>query len=1021
MVHTKKVERSTTSISNKGLKIINSLHFKKKLILTLPTHLARKNMHEILTNSIETINNVERCLINNNYENFVIEHITDINATLASDSYNYIVAGPSSWNQYYKYYQTIFRLSEYELSALKRINYDLFYFVNNETTKTELINKHKSTYLRLKALIDKFKELKLIRQKIREATENNDKKEIAKINAEKIKFESDNEDNIFIKIEKDIKTSIPNSGGIVFYITDIDKNITPKSQHVFHPIKKFEISLVIYKKENDEIQKKYTSIIKKDKNFFSDVKIAKKTKAPARAKKVQSQPTPKKVVKSLPPPKTQPTRSQPSRSAKQGGSVVRVGQDHNMLFKKTIFSFNVCYDPKHDHQRLNGLISNLSDPLHYLNEDGLYILYEQQIKNLYIYAGEYNTSSIREKIYKKISFDSKSNEQKQTILSRIVWKYHGTFFDSIYYNEKVFKSLLDKFLKTTSIGKKISDLEFEIIEKFRPYINSCIININKELQEITEFNNDIGVFVVGGDSIRRYKNNITQTNDIDSKIHVPRKYQTPDNIHKITGIILKNLFNLCSYFIVFKETIFEKQKNTHEYSHGNINYVLDFTLYNTEPSKDLSNFKFRQIYKDTFPVDLFSLDYKCEGTLNISGDGVNMNIPFDFEIAFIDIVVEMLNDDLSYYKTNAVLSNGLPVSSLEFLIQDLTKTYNSIKSSSLRFLSGKIAKDHIRYDELIYLKGLEPNVRPYNYIKDGSSSIPIIVDNELLPTEKYNKLKKDRQQLDDIIIFPTDDDKDKDLIDNYNDLIEKFQLYYDSVEIKKSKVLIPYELNSMIKQIEELKQPAKSKPKTKKGGFRTTPKTDYVNQFSSFRTYNKPLNKESVEEEFDEEVEEEVKQKFKKDDVEYDKLLRCLVTNNNLIRSYALNVDMDEYDDLFIDFEMELLKNAEYIITDDDIVENENENTEIISIYKQKFYEKIQKFFNDNGVKPPNFNLNKDFYEIDWVEGDDDVTDSIDIEQLKEYIDSYGGCSFYYEMNRLKKSAPRRARTFDLTVNSRSL
>ena len=68
MVHTKKVERSTTSISNKGLKIINSLHFKKKLILTLPTHLARKNMHEILTNSIETINNVERSLINNYYE-----------------------------------------------------------------------------------------------------------------------------------------------------------------------------------------------------------------------------------------------------------------------------------------------------------------------------------------------------------------------------------------------------------------------------------------------------------------------------------------------------------------------------------------------------------------------------------------------------------------------------------------------------------------------------------------------------------------------------------------------------------------------------------------------------------------------------------------------------------------------------------------------------------------------------------------------------------------------------------------
>jgi hypothetical protein len=121
------------------------------------------------------------------------------------------------------------------------------------------------------------------------------------------------------------------------------------------------------------------------------------------------------------------------------------------------------------------------------------------------------------------------------------------------------------------------------------------------------------------------------------------------------------------------------------------------------------------------------------------------------------------------------------------------------------------------------------------------------------------------------------------------------------------------------------------------------------------------------------------------------KLLKCLVLNNNLINSYALYMDINEYDDLFITPEIEILKNAEYIITENDIVQNKDVNQKHIQKYKQDFYKNIYDFFKDNGVTSvPPFNPNKDFYEITW-------TNQININVLQKYIDSYGGCSLYYE------------------------
>ena len=891
------------------------------------------------------------------------------------------------------------------MSALKRLNYDLFYFVNDEN-KSKSIDIYSQIYDKLFVYISNLKKYKEIRSKLKDTLRSEDEKR----ELEEEKKALEDSDNIFIDIETKLKESFKDKiGGISFYITDRDKNITPLSKHVFRPIKRYEISLVIYKKDTS-VNERNMSIISKEKGLFKKRRlnvIAKPSQKPAKVPKQSASQKPAKPAKPAKPdkpvkvPKSLPTRTQPTRSAKRGGSLVRVGQDPNILFKKNIFSFNICHDPKFNPQSINHMLINPNsklNPLHYLTEEGLYILYQQHVKNIYIYEGEYNTSSIRERIFNKISLLPKTDIEKKNKLSMIAWSYYTCFYKSIYYNEKVFIKLLDNFLKLTEIGEHVNNLEIEIIEKFRPYINGCIININNQLQAIPEFNNDIGIFVVGGDSIRRYKNDITQTKDIDTKIHVPLQYQTDENIKKILLVLLENMFNLCAYFIIFKQHIFEEQIKKYQFRYGLIQYNLEFILYNTDPVKDFSNFKFRQTYKDKFPVDLFSLDYKCEAVLTITESGNVIKLPFDYEISFLDIVIEMLADNQSYYKKKAALSNNLPVSTLDFLIEDLTKTYNSIKSSSSRFLSGKIFKDHIRYDELIKLKSLPENIKPFIIIKESDSIIPKIIDNHTLSQSDYEVLKRQREILDNILIVPTETDKSNiKLFKDYKELVDFFETYYDFTDVKYSKVLMSYKINEMK---EELIQPkAKSRAKTTKGGLGIF---DHKSDNSGYIGFDKG-NKGRLQFVMPKIQELSISEKKKTDLTKYDEgllnneLLKSLVICNNLSRSYALYIDLTEYDDLYINCEAEILANAEFIITNDDIIENENINQESIRKYKHNFYNKVNEFLKLSGIKTlPKFNPNQDLYEINW-NGNKDNNRYINILRNK-IIDKYGGSSFYYEL-----------------------
>ena len=70
------------------IRIKNANRNNKKLIITLPTHLARKDMHELLSDSIANINTIDKVLTDCKHEPFVIDNINQINKELNGTNYN---------------------------------------------------------------------------------------------------------------------------------------------------------------------------------------------------------------------------------------------------------------------------------------------------------------------------------------------------------------------------------------------------------------------------------------------------------------------------------------------------------------------------------------------------------------------------------------------------------------------------------------------------------------------------------------------------------------------------------------------------------------------------------------------------------------------------------------------------------------------------------------------------------------------------------------------------------------------
>jgi len=281
-------------------------------------------------------------------------------------------------------------------------------------------------------------------------------------------------------------------------------------------------------------------------------------------------------------------------------------------------------------------------------------------------------------------------------LYEIIEKYKSPHFE-------VFKDFVDKWF----------------MSMFRSSINSFILEINQEL--FREFN--VKLFIAGGDAMRRYENDISFTKDIDTKLYIGniRKTGKTDQEIKdeIVGIIVKHIVKLRNYLEENIQTIFEPLLKYDRRSIDKGTKVLTFRtsdnrifgvdiLLDTEYQKKFQQFRTRENKKRIdFPVDLYSIDFRTFiGEYDDNGNLIGKKKSHD--ISLLDVV---LQDKDNYYPWYSTEVDGIPVASLEFLLEDFFKTYHMDDRALARISSGKVKKDIERFNKIkeLYERGISPN------------------------------------------------------------------------------------------------------------------------------------------------------------------------------------------------------------------------------------------------------------------------------------------------------------------------
>ena len=509
-----------------------------------------------------------------------------------------------------------------------------------------------------------------------------------------------------------------------------------------------------------------------------------------------------------------------SRRTVKGGSIYQI--------EKKILLFEINFRDEKDEfiNKIDKLIMTQTN--HYLNIYGLFIFLRIAKHRFYIRRGIYNIIKIREHIYNKLIL---IDEYKTTALFTILDIYNTTL-KVFNIPEKPFVYQELNILALTSnpeIEEFINSTEAIINEILRPYINNAIYSINNEIKTL-EFTDNYGnkkngseytgIFVVGGDAIRRYNTSDTITKDIDSKIYMPGELDINTNIANfniINKCIYSNLFNLLSFLISnskifdsFPET--EKVKIFSSTEYNNYSCKVSINLKSSD-NPDHLNFRYRQLPNNLYPVDLYSLDYEFviifEYTLP---SGETKIYKHNHNIAFIDISLETSQDN--NYDKYAVLSNKLPIGNLDFLIQDLIKTYNSDSSSLLRFINGKNIKDYERYKKLI------------EFAKNPSK-FTIASDTKIIT---YNKptMRENNAILDKIGEYTFEDFNMRTKYNKYLALFTKLYTHNINQRVKQ-KIIYDYNESILLKQL-----------KTITGGKNSNKQLPIINKMDELININLP-------------------------------------------------------------------------------------------------------------------------------------------------------------------------------------
>ena len=449
---------------------------------------------------------------------------------------------------------------------------------------------------------------------------------------------------------------------------------------------------------------------------------------------------------------------------KKGGVCKNDDSNYFLKFKLFTFSFNIFSKEINDEEKENEtLLFNNFDKLLAIKEDdkneqyfgleGLYILNKIMQQKIFIQRDRYNPYKIRNFIFEKFIFRLYEDQSKQKFEK--MW-YISDIFEKTFERLNIVKEFINDKMKRDilELHEELNEfketIESNVIKILRPYINKTILTINDELNEMKFKMNDIikpksrkiekpepqtGIFILGGDAMRRYKYDASKTKDIDAKIYMPItiSFGNDDQI-KIFRCITSNLIKLLVYLENNKKTLFQSLLATsHKEIGENDNKItIDIDFIDNDPEN--VNFKFRKTGKPNFPTDLYSIDYKCIFKVNY----MTKTILIPVEIAFIDIVFKQ--EGQRYYNNLSVFAeNKLPLAKLEFLLSDLLNTYNENDLSLLRFFAGKSDKDYDRLNTLwdIYFK--QKSALPL-YSIDSNNTIHFISDENKQTNEELNNI-----------------------------------------------------------------------------------------------------------------------------------------------------------------------------------------------------------------------------------------------------------------------------------------
>ena len=586
-------------------------------IRRLPPNMIKLETHKLLKDTIN-LNNLQNKLLNTpEYNEILNDTIQNINLIFEEAKrlnpeidYNYFIAGSRSWNRFFKDFYDLDIISPYEKSSIHNINADLYYFINDKTLIDGNIKRDIKELLKrtIEPLVDAIRKYSDLEDKTKNVYITIEEDECLKDNKSLITSK-----RLFLKLH--IDDSVP-------------QKKPAKQSRAHHPFNR--------QSSQQSSAKVLTSAEKAAKKAAKAAEKAAKEAEIAAAKEEEERK------------KTSQISSRAARSARRNNPVLYGGGTIES-FSKVILSIDLYYSVSSTIAQDILVVKNISNiieidetnGLKYLNLFGLYIFLQLGIKKIFVPKG-YNIFKIREIIFDKLVL---FGDYRTPTLKKIIEQYYATFINTTLFDNFFYTDLQKIYaLSYEPISSIINQMEINIIETLRRYINRTMININKEVREL---NPEIGLFVVGADALRRYKNDISVTKDIDCKIYVPKVLLTKDLIDGINSIIISELLKLVSYLIENSDRIFTEVISVHETEL----YKIDYELINEDPN--IKNFRYRQIYKNPFPVDLYSLDYRCKINIevkdNVNPDN-NTKFYYNYDIAFLDVVLEILDSLDIFYK-----------------------------------------------------------------------------------------------------------------------------------------------------------------------------------------------------------------------------------------------------------------------------------------------------------------------------------------------------------------------------------